>query len=136
MSRIPATMMRPGASILLAAALAALAKALFNYFWSGNGIHGTAGALLVVISSALMAAAACALLLAGRIGPALRGTLLALIVLDIVGTALSAYFLEANWLIAAMVVALVGWIVVLASDRMPPQPLSGSGNGAIQRGAQ
>ncbi len=135
MSKIPSTMMRPGASILLAAAVAALAKALFNFFWSGNGIHGTAGALLVVISSALMAAAACALL-AGRIGPALRGTLLALIVLDIVGTALSAYFLEANWLIAAMVVALVGWIVVLASDRMPPQPLSGSGNGVIQRGAQ
>ena len=47
---------------LLAASVAALAVALFNFFWSGNGIHSTGGALLVVISSALMAGAAGCLL--------------------------------------------------------------------------
>jgi hypothetical protein len=51
-----------GALLLLVAAALALAIAIFNDVWSGNGIHGTAGALLVVISSALMLIAASALL--------------------------------------------------------------------------
>jgi hypothetical protein len=36
----------------------AFLDALFNYFWTGNGIHGTEGALLVVISTFLLALAA------------------------------------------------------------------------------
>ena len=114
---LPARERDTGALILLIAAAAALAIAMFNFFWSGNGIHGTAGAGLVVISSALMAAAAAALVLATRMRRGLRGTLLVLIALDIIGTGLAAYLLEADWLLAAMAVALVGWIVVLASNR-------------------
>ena len=121
-----------GLQILLVAAVAGLVVALFNEVWTGNGIHGTAGAALVVISAALMVAAAGVLLFAGRIGPGLRATLIVLIALDILGTGLAAYLLEANWLIAAMAVALVGWIVELGTGRARGS-LSG---GVVQRGAQ
>jgi hypothetical protein len=30
-------------------ALLALIDSLFNYFWTGNGIHGSEGALLVIV---------------------------------------------------------------------------------------
>jgi quinoprotein glucose dehydrogenase len=130
---LPAVEPNTGARILLIAAAAALAIAIFNFFWPGNGIHGTAGAGLVVISSALMAASTAALIFAARMGRGLRGTLLVLIALDIVGTGLAAYLLEAGWLIAVMAVALVGWIVVLATDRPLRRP---AGEPIAQRGAQ
>ena len=38
--------------------LLALIDSLFNYFWTGNGIHGSEGALLVVVSTLLLALAA------------------------------------------------------------------------------
>ena len=131
---------KTGAQVLLGAAIAALAISIFNYFWTGNGIHGTAGALLVVVSSVLLAAAAAALLFAGNMGRGLRGTLvvltvldIVLTVLDIVGTGLAAYFLEAPWLIAAMAVALIGWILRLVSDGAPQRA---TGGGIAQRGAE
>jgi len=124
---------KTGARVLLGAAVAALAISIFNYFWTGNGIHGTAGALLVVVSSVLLAAAAAALLFAGNMGRGLRGTLVVLTVLDIVGTGLAAYFLEAPWLIAAMAVALIGWILRLVSDGAPQRA---TGGGIAQRGAE
>jgi len=113
----PAPQRNTGAQILAIAAIAALAIAIFNFFWPDNGIHGTAGAGLVVISSALMAAAAAAQVFATRMRRGPRGTLLVLIALDIIGTGLATYLLEADWLLAAMAAALVGWIVVLVSDR-------------------
>jgi hypothetical protein len=116
---LPAAKTNAGGPILLTAAVVALAIAVFNFFWLDNGIHGTAGAGLVVISSALMAAAAAALVVATGMGRGLRGTLLVLIALDIIGTGLAAYLLEADLLLAAMAVALVGWIAVLASGRQP-----------------
>src|SRR5690242_4652971 len=39
--------------LLAVASAVALAIALFDYFWPNNGIHGTAGALLVVASTAV-----------------------------------------------------------------------------------
>jgi hypothetical protein len=118
MPQILATARRDaGAHILLIAAAAALAISVFDFFWTGNGIHGTAGAGLVVISSALMVAAA-ALILAARMSRPQRGLLVVLVALDIVGTAFAAYLLEADLLLAAMAAAAVGWIVHLASDRL------------------
>jgi hypothetical protein len=114
---LPAPQRHTGTHILLIAAAAALGLGIFDFFWSGNGIHGTAGAGLVVISSALMTAAAVALVVAARMGRRLRGALLVLIALDILGTALAAYLLEADLLLGVMAVALVGWIAVLASGR-------------------
>lgn len=124
---------KTGAQVLLGAAVAALAISIFNYFWTGNGIHGTGGALLVVVSSVLLAGAAAALLFADNMGRGLRGTFVVLILLDIIGTGLAAYFLEATWLIAAMAVAMIGWILRLVSDAAPRRS---RGGGIAQRGAQ
>ena len=110
---------RTGVQILIVAAAASLALSVFNYLWADNGIHGSAGALLVVISSLLMVFAATALLVADEMSRSLRATLVVLILFDILGTGLAAYMLEAYWLIAAMAAALVGSIVRLASDRAP-----------------
>jgi quinoprotein glucose dehydrogenase len=121
-----------GARILLVAAAAGLAIAIFNYFWHGNGIHGTPGALLVVVSSALMVGATCALLFA-ELGRGLHATLVVLIALDILGTGFAAYLLEANWLLAATAGALLGWIMHLVSDRAPHRS---AGDPVVQRGAQ
>jgi quinoprotein glucose dehydrogenase len=108
-----------GVHILIIAAAAGLALSVFNYFWIGNGIHGSAGALLVVISSLLMFAASAALLFADGMRHGVRGTLVVLILFDILGTGLAAYMLEAYWLIAAMAAALAGSIVRLVVDRAP-----------------
>jgi hypothetical protein len=132
MAEIPPARRDLGARILLIAAVAGLAIALFNYFWHDNGIHGTPGALLVVVSSALMAAASCALLFAAM-ARGLRATLIVLIALDIIGTGIASYMLEADWLLAAMGVALIGWILHLVFDRAPP---STAGSPMVQRGAE
>jgi hypothetical protein len=110
---------RTGLQILMVAAAVSLTLSVVNYFWTGNGIHGSAGALLVVISSLLMVLAAAALLFSGRMRRSLRATLVVLVLFDILGTGLAAYMLEAYWLIAAMAVALAGSIVRLVSDRAP-----------------
>lgn len=108
---------KTGIQIVLVAGAAGLSISIFNYFSTVNGIHGSAGAALVMISSLLMLLSAAALLLSDGMSPALRGTLVALIVLDILGTGLAGYMLEADWLVAAMAVALIGWIVCLVSDK-------------------
>ena len=41
----------------------------------------------------------------------LRTVVDVLLVLGIVGTAFAAYMLEADWLVALMAVALIGWLV-------------------------
>ena len=110
---------RTGDQILVLAGAAALGIAIFNYFWTDNGIHGSAGALLVIISSFLMLVSAAALALADRMSPTLRGSLAVLILLDILGTGLAAYMLDADWLVAAMAVALTGWVARLVSNTAP-----------------
>jgi len=101
--------------------LLALIDALFNYFWTGNGIHGSEGALLVVVSTLLLALAAGVIL--NRWGPrSLRAILEILIVLDFLGTGLAAYFLEAWLLLALIVIAVVAWLVHVL--RPAPRPLS------------
>lgn len=108
-----------GAWILLLAALISFAEAIFDYFWTGNGIHGTAGVVLVIVTSALFALAAGALVLWPAMPRSLRGILLFLIVLDIFGTGFASYMLEAWWLVGAMALGLIGWIVHLAADPAP-----------------
>ena len=122
----------PGTWLIEAAAIAGLVISLANYFTPGNGLHGTPGALLVVISTVLMLLAAGALMVWPGPPRWRRGLLLVLIALDILGTGTAAYFLEAYWLIAAMVLALIGWLFQVAatvpSNRMPA-------NAAASRGA-
>jgi hypothetical protein len=110
-------------AIWLVALLALLAflDSIFNYFWTGNGIHGTEGALLVVASTFLMGVAA--VLIGNRwVGGWLRTLFEILLVLDFVGTAAAAYLLEAWILLILVVLAFVAWIahVVRPARRTTP----------------
>jgi hypothetical protein len=108
-------------AVLLFSALA-LFDAVFDYVWTGNGIHGTEGALLVVVSTLLMSVAA---ILIGR--HIVRGGFLvlltALLAIDFVGTGLAAYLLEAWVLLALNVLAasswLASWLATFSTERTP-----------------
>ncbi len=117
---MPRTSLRPAASpwVLPVAALIALGAALFDYFWMGNGIHGTAGVLLVIASSAAMLILAI-LLVQWATGGFAHGLLLVLLIIDIAGTALAAWFLQAWWILGATVLAAIGWLVALPAARAP-----------------
>lgn len=95
---------------------------LFNYFWTGNGIHGTEGALLVSVSTLLLVIAA-GLVAGQRVHGWLRTLLEVLILLDFVGTALAAYLLEAWILLVLVALAFVAWVVHVVRPRRR-QPVS------------
>jgi quinoprotein glucose dehydrogenase len=99
------------------AALVGLVIALFDYFWTGNGIHGTGGVIVVIVSTLVLLVLAAALAHWPTMSRGTRGVLLFLLLVDIAGTALAAYMLRAWWLLAAMAVALVGWLIDLALPR-------------------
>jgi quinoprotein glucose dehydrogenase len=102
-----------------------LANALFGYFWSGNGIHGTPGALGVLCATAAMLIVTLLLAL-GLIAPRwLRGMFIMLLFPGIIGTAFCAYMLETNSLVALMAFALLGWFAhLLVGPKMPKVPAS------------
>lgn len=108
-----------GAWLLVLASLIGLVGALFAYFWTGNGIHGSAGALLIVITIVLMFFAAAALTWWPAMPRWLCGVLLFLILIDILGSGFAAYMLEAWYVVAAMVLVLVAWIFHVAADPAP-----------------
>jgi hypothetical protein len=93
----------------------ALIDSIFNYFWTGNGIHGTPGALLVIISTALQLIAT--LLIYFRIVRGGWGVLFeVLIFLDLIGTAVAANLLEARILLLLTVIAFIGWLLQLIRE--------------------
>jgi len=107
---------RPAYGLLLLALAAAAGTALsiFAYFHS-EAISHTAGVLLVMCTSAAMAAAALALGTMRCFPRGLRGIGLVLLLIDIFGTGIAAWFLESQVLMAFMGVALLGWILHLAT---------------------
>jgi len=105
----------PWGAVVLFSALGFL-DAIFNYFWTGNGIHGSEGALLVVASTLLMAVAAW-LVGAHVVHGWLRTLLVVLLVLDFIGTGAAAYLLEAWILLGLDVLAAIAWLATLASRR-------------------
>lgn len=106
---------RGGLWLLGAATLFGLFDAIFNYFWTGNGIHGSEGALLVVGSTLLQLIATGPLLRPVRGG--LKWLFEVLILLDLVGTGLAAYLLEAWILLALTVIALLGFLLQFGGAR-------------------
>jgi hypothetical protein len=100
-----------GAWVMAAGGLLGLAISIFDYFWTGNGIHGTEGVVLVICSSALILIAALLFALALLPWGWLRVPLDVLLVLGIIGTAVAGYFLEAWILVGFMVLALIGWLI-------------------------
>ena len=105
----------PGAGdrIMAACSAAGLAISIFDYL-QPDGIGGSAGALLVIVSSALiLAASAVRGLLAARW---LQITIRILLLLGVLGTGFAAYMLEAWLLLALMALAMIGWLVSVFAD--------------------
>jgi quinoprotein glucose dehydrogenase len=106
--------------IFVGLAVVALVIALTNYFWQGNGIHGTPGALLVVISTALLVVGTCVVARYPAMHHGWRIALLALILVDAVGTCVAAYFLEAWLLLGVTVLAVIdGFLVLRRGEDLP-----------------
>ena len=92
------------------ASVLALAVAIYDYVTPATGIDGSDGVMLVGAAAGLMLAAALAWALFDVRGW-LRSLLVILILLDILGSALCGYFLESTGIMAAMALALLGWLL-------------------------
>lgn len=107
--------------LIVAGSGAGLLLSIFNYVSSGNGIHGTAGALLVVISSALILIVSLLMAIGALRWRWLRIVVDVLLILGIIGTGFAAYMLEAYWLVALMVLCLIGWLVQVFEAPVQPR---------------
>jgi hypothetical protein len=94
-----------------------LFDATFNYLYRPGGISHTPGAMLVIVSCLLIVGAGLWLAELQRAGW-LRATLVILLFMGLIGTAVAAYFLEADILVALMTLGLLGWCV----DRLQARP--------------
>ena len=104
-----------GASVIIVGALLGLAVSICNYISSvgflapNSSVAGEPGAMLVIVSTALLAVAG--LVLAAEVrSRAVRWFFGIAGLLDIVGTAAAAWFLDSNVLIGLMVVCFLGWL--------------------------
>lgn len=102
--------------VIAIAAVVSLVLSLIAYFTPHGAVADSWGALLVVVSSGLLLIAALLIALA-QMPVRLVVLFQVLIILDILGTGVCAYFLETYVLLALMVIALIGWAL---------QPLSRS----------
>lgn len=105
-----------GAWLLLAISVIALILAAVATFNEGNGIAYTPGTYLVLISTALLLLGSLLLALARGMPRWLGGLVAFLILLDLLGTGLAAYLLQAEWLLGCMGVGLVAWLVHVIAD--------------------
>lgn len=96
---------------MAAASAVGTALALYGYLAPHTGIDHTEGALLVVVSSALILLASLVLAVFSSAPRWLRGIVLALLLLGILGTGCAAYFLESYALLGLMALALFGWLI-------------------------
>jgi hypothetical protein len=108
-----------GIWLVAIASLIALVLTLVAYFTPHGAIAHQWGTLLVLVSSALMLAASAAIMRM-RMPHGVHVTLDVLILLDILGTAACAYFLEFTVLLILMIVALLGWAMHRMTGSRPP----------------
>ncbi|MEC9483768.1 MAG: hypothetical protein UMU75_10715 [Halomonas sp.] len=118
-----------GAWLLLASSLAGLIMATIITFNKGNGIAYTPGTYLVMFSTSMLVLGSL-LLFIRRMPRWLSGLIIALLLIDLLGTALAAYLLMAYGLVALMAVVLVAWLFHVFVD-----PAHGKSRHSHQRGA-
>ena len=109
--------------LLAAVAALGLAASIAYYFWPEDGVEGSLGVEIVIVSTILMTIAAAAVA-AGAARRGLRTTLDALILLDILGTGFAAYMLEAEILLGLMVLALVVWLFAAFARATPSRQIA------------
>jgi hypothetical protein len=107
--------------LIVAGSGAGLLLSICNYVSSGNGIHGTAGALLVAISSALILIVSLLMAIGALQWRWLRIVVDVLLILGIIGTGFAAYMLESYWLVALMVLCLIGWLIQVFEVLVQPR---------------
>ncbi|MEE2951455.1 hypothetical protein SAMN06297251_11471 [Fulvimarina manganoxydans] len=112
MSRHASSGTTEGALVVIFGAIIGLIIAAYLYITPLTGITGSFGAILVIVSSALLILDGVMLL--GAVTPGSRGVWLTLGFLGALGTLAAAWFLHAFFLMAAMVVVLVGLVMALA----------------------
>lgn len=105
-----------GAWLLLAISIIALILAAVATFNEGNGIAYTPGTYLVLISTALMLVGSLLLTFARGMPRWLGGLIAFLLLLDLLGTGLAAYLLQAEWLLVSIGIGLVAWLVHAIAD--------------------
>lgn len=105
-----------GAWLLLAISIIALILAAVATFNEGNGIAYTPGTYLVLISTALMLVGSLLLTFARGMPRWLGGLIAFLLLLDLLGTGLAAYLLQAKWLLVSIGIGLVAWLVHAIAD--------------------
>ena len=107
-----------GGWLLVAASALGLLVALYDYLLAW-GIRGSIGSGIVVFSTAVMTIAALVIVYAD---PArwVRIVLGIGLVLDFLGTALAAYFLESYLLTALALIAGLGWLIFVLSPAREP----------------
>lgn len=114
---------RPAYGMLLLAVAAAAGTALSIYaYFNSEAVNHTAGVLLVIATAAVMVIAALALAGLRFLPRWLRTIGLVLLLIDILGTGLAAWFLELQLLMAFMGVALLGWLLHLLTGPRKPRP--------------
>lgn len=109
-----------GIWLLAAAAVISVLVTLFNYLIAW-GINHTLGTAIVLVTSVIMAVAALAILFWATMPGWLRVVLLVGLALDVIGTGVAAYFLEAWILLALMVVAAIGWLAAVFGGATQPR---------------
>ncbi|MGQ4877732.1 hypothetical protein ACOJCM_04060 [Billgrantia sp. LNSP4103-1] len=105
-----------GAWLLLAISIVSLILAAVATFNEGNGIAYTPGTYLVLVSTAFLLVGSLLLTLARGMPRWLGGLITFLFLLDLLGTGLAAYLLQAEWLLACMGAGLVAWLVHVIAD--------------------
>ena len=123
---------RYGLWLLLIGSIAGCIAAAIAAFDEGNGIAYSGGAYLVLASTALLLVGALALALDGK-WKWLTISLTILIFFDLVGTSVAAYFLETPFLLAFMVLGLIGWLIYLLVDPANENPLPYGATGRVTR---
>jgi hypothetical protein len=103
-----------GLLLLALAAMAGTALSIYAYFES-EAIGHTAGVLLVMGTIAIMALAAMIPTALPSLPRWLRAIILLLLLIDILGSGIAAWFLESQVLIALMGLALLGWVIHLVA---------------------
>lgn len=107
--------------LLIAAAAVGFLVALYDFFLAW-GIRYSIGSGIVVFSTAIMTVAALVIVFA-RPARWVRIVLGIGLVLDFLGTALAAYFLESYLLTALSLIAGIGWLIyVLSAPVRQEQP--------------
>ncbi len=106
---------KTGGWLLLTASILGWIVAIYDYFFAW-GIDHTIGSLIVLASMTVMVAAALVIVLDDP--PRWARIFLGIgLVVDFLGTALAAYFLESYLLVALSLLAGIGWLIFISSRR-------------------